>query len=601
MDEAPLTSEMTTIPVPVDVTPANDFVPADPVQSATLGFDPIDSSSGSLMISGITAKGHVEAQLDKHATRITADRLLVDPQQRQVQLFGKIEQQAQIDRPDGGLQGGYIVMDQSDQSVHVIGPGTFTIESVTENTSEETSEKTSIKTKDLIAPADAAISTKLATIAASDKPTRHRIDVTWTKAMHVNDRQGIAHFVGHVQTNGQFERESVRLSAQDLRMEFIHIEPPRQSTTKQLIPNAPQSPGKVDLSHVVTMDSTDIETSLDSSAVSSTDSSAVSPTIEQEADPARHLLKTAVTMSNRRLSSRSQDGIDHSEGHSEGSSQSFPAATDHKTDDSPLSRMARGGRAVSSVVASQDVVLLAETWIDHIDGELATRLRIAGPLMLFDNAIEQVQIVGPGNWLIEDYRPARIQDDEPIQNMDAHSRINQDRVAHGQPTTRHPTGDGLDSPIQLFRRGISLARWEGRMLLDAAHNDMRMEDRVQVIHRGLSGQEPMQIDCRQLLVDLEATGGLGIWLSGKAPQPQIKGIYADRDVRLLSGKRTVFCDQMSFTGFDQVIMLRSSPGNLVQIQDTDRPSAVTADMIHWDLTKNRVEVVRPGGGRTSLR
>jgi hypothetical protein len=53
------------------------------------------------------------------------------------------------------------------------------------------------------------------------------------------------------------------------------------------------------------------------------------------------------------------------------------------------------------------------------EGHVASRLRLAGPVLTFDNALQQVQVLGPGSLLVEDYRPtarvpaASASDDDP--------------------------------------------------------------------------------------------------------------------------------------------------------------------------------------------
>ena len=540
----------------IDQESAHSQIAENPPDVATTFFD--TPSGDGLQVSGVTAKGAVRARLDEPATWLAAGQVIVDPQLDQIQLFSASDQLARLDRLDASLSGGHIVMNRADQSVHVTGPGSFMFINQPEQSAADSDDpeltfmaplappQPVVESLDegLDNPSPPSGSPSVRWVGEPDtdrdeqdapsaepdpfigppKPQGPSVEVTWTQAMRFDDRQGLAHFVGKVQTRGQFENESVRLSADDLRMEFVNVSPPSQT----------DQPTPIGLS--------------DRGSTSTT-------------------------------SSEKTGGTGDSEGRAASGTSGVSGPSGGAGKESPLTKMARGGRVVSSMIASKDVDFLAETWSDHIDGSLETRLRVAGPTIVFDNTIEQIQVIGPGHTLIEDYRPEK-------------------QSKPGDPNSIKPSGE---NQIGLFRRGVTLTKWAGRMVLDAAHNDMRMDERVQILHRPSGGRAPMQIDCQNLVVDLEATGGLGTWLSGQAPTPQVKGVYANRQVRLMSAGRVVFTDQLSYTGFDQVVELKALPGRLTRIHDDSRPNALTAQTFHWDLAKNRIEIVHPGGGRMPVR
>ncbi|MCX5659204.1 MAG: hypothetical protein NTW19_05705 [Planctomycetota bacterium] len=236
----------------------------------------------------------------------------------------------------------------------------------------------------------------------------------------------------------------------------------------------------------------------------------------------------------------------------------------------PTNPLTRGTRSVRTVTAKQDVRFLANSWLDDEQKTLATRLSIDGPTVAFDNLTEQVQVVGPGHMLIEDYRP------------DA-------------PTTQP------NNPVGHFSgRGATLFTWAGRLTLDAYHNDLVIEQQVQMLHRPADGQPPVQVDCRRFTADLEGTGGLGVWLSRKSPQPTVKSILADQDVRVLTGGRTIRTDRLEYSGADQTVTLRAAPGHLSEVIDTDQPAPFTAEEFAWDLKTGHIVVKQPGAGRVPL-
>ncbi len=239
-------------------------------------------------------------------------------------------------------------------------------------------------------------------------------------------------------------------------------------------------------------------------------------------------------------------------------------------------------RTVRTVIARQNVVFLSTQWKPEPDGSLATRLRVTGPLVSFDNVAEQIQVIGPGRMLLEDYR---VRADEPDQN----------------PSTAALFGVDRRGQVRFTGRGATLMKWSGQMLLDAFHNDMRVDTTVQMIHQSMDSQMVVQLDCQRLLADLEATGGLGVWFADAPPQPNIKAVYADDVVRVRSDRRTIRTDHLEYTGFDQSIILRADPGHLTEIQEEGRPTALTAERFRWDLPSNRLEVLRPGPARVPIQ
>ncbi|MCE9589784.1 MAG: hypothetical protein K8S99_04600 [Planctomycetes bacterium] len=244
-----------------------------------------------------------------------------------------------------------------------------------------------------------------------------------------------------------------------------------------------------------------------------------------------------------------------------------PAAGDGLRD-----RMDNSDRAIQSVTARGNVFFEAERWEDKAQTQLVTRLTLTGDHMHFEEPREEVQVLSPGQMLFEDYRP----DGKP--------------AAAGAAAA---AAAGGASPVHFSGRGATLFKWKGRLVLDAYHNDMLMQDRVQMIHREPNKQEVVQLDCQNLLADLEATGGLGVWFSASSPQPKIKSILADRSVRLLADHRTINTDHMKYTGDDQTIILQADPGKMVEIIDDRDPTARYVREIRWDLLKNQASFEQP--------
>lgn len=257
------------------------------------------------------------------------------------------------------------------------------------------------------------------------------------------------------------------------------------------------------------------------------------------------------------------------------------------------SRAVRAATARGAGDASTVVFLNQRTSASMASGSSAagvtSRLRLTGPVLTFDNVLEQVQVLGAGSLLVEDY-------------------------GDGQD------GDTDTAPQVAMRgRGATLLTWNGQMTLDAQHNDLRAVRDVAMDHvppQALHAPEPDEgsaplssapvssthLTCQRLLADLEPTGGLSGWLSSDPPQPEIRGIYADREVRVIAGGRTYLTDHMAYTGVDRTVVLRGDADGrgLTEIHEGDGRS-LTARQVRWDLNRNTYELVRPGPTRMRLR
>lgn len=235
--------------------------------------------------------------------------------------------------------------------------------------------------------------------------------------------------------------------------------------------------------------------------------------------------------------------------------------------DAPNARVMSAAQSIRTVTASKDVTFEAATWADRPGGKVATRLWIAGPTMVFDNLLEQVHVVGEGKMLVQDYRNAA--------------------GGGGQ-------SGGASPMVKITGKGDTVFTWKKQLNFDAVHNDMRIEEQVQMLHRPSDSTDFFQLDCRRLLADMDATGGLGAWLSDETPRPQLKAILADGAVRVLIQKREIHTDHLEYTGFDQIITLRADKDRLTRIYSDDGSSSAGAARFRWDLKRDWIEIEEPG-------
>ncbi|HEX7008516.1 MAG TPA: hypothetical protein VF184_00950 [Phycisphaeraceae bacterium] len=229
-------------------------------------------------------------------------------------------------------------------------------------------------------------------------------------------------------------------------------------------------------------------------------------------------------------------------------------------------RSSLGRRRIRFAEATGDVVQFTADGFDpHEPDRPHTQIHLEGPRMIFQGESEQVQVIGAGRMLIQDHRPPQA-----------------------------APADEASSDVRFTGRGATLFLWQKRLTLDAARNDMLLEQTVQMIHQPADGGRAVQLDAQSLLADLEETGGLGVWGSGDAPQPDIRLVQADQLVRVIEAGRTVTSDHLRYTEADQTVVFWADAGRLVQVTDPQRPTPLRAGQIKWSLEGDRFEILQPG-------
>ncbi len=254
---------------------------------------------------------------------------------------------------------------------------------------------------------------------------------------------------------------------------------------------------------------------------------------------------------------------------------SRPASTSGSADGG---RVVDAVRAVRTIEARGEKTLFAsQTWVDQPGGRLATRFRLGGSVLRFNQAEERLYVDGAGWMQIEDYRPA---------------------PADGEMNAVLPQ-------VSFSGRGATLFEWTRGMTVDAAHNDVSMSGNVVMLHRPAEEADVMQLSADNLAADMQQTGGLDIWLRKNPPTPKLIAVRAggadevDR-VRLISGTREVRTDKLTFLGADQSVLLESNPGRYTYIIDADRPTSYPAQAIRWDLRDKKITVLNPGAVRSAV-
>jgi len=235
-------------------------------------------------------------------------------------------------------------------------------------------------------------------------------------------------------------------------------------------------------------------------------------------------------------------------------------------------------RNIRKLLAQHKVVFEAEKWDDKAGGKLATRFRLTGPILTFDNTTEKLDVFGPGTMQMEDYRAK----DKAKESATAASPA---AAAPGAPA----------SPVAFVGKGITLFLWSGAMSIDANHNDVRMEKEVRMLQQPAAGAD-IHMQCNQLIADFQSTGGLNSWLTGKANEPKLDNVTANGKLVIIYQKQTVRGDQLHYTGAKQMAVISAEPGSMCEL-DTEQ-TTLPARQFRWMLEKDRIIAEEPGAVRT---
>ncbi|QQE12676.1 hypothetical protein JD969_04205 [Planctomycetota bacterium] len=204
------------------------------------------------------------------------------------------------------------------------------------------------------------------------------------------------------------------------------------------------------------------------------------------------------------------------------------------------------------------------------------RLTLSGnDKFTFNGQTELINVIGPGNLLIEDYRPKK----ESNNN-----------------TSTNNTFNALEN-MQVTGEGKTVFTWQDKLKLDAANNTMLMVGSVLMIHEPAKAADIVQMNAETLFAQMNDTGGLGSWMSPAkgSPEPDIKLIRAEGDVTLQSSGYTIYSDDLQYKGADQLILLGSNEGKTVRVEGGKYP-VPPAKTMEYNVIKDRFTAHEVSGG-----
>ncbi len=192
--------------------------------------------------------------------------------------------------------------------------------------------------------------------------------------------------------------------------------------------------------------------------------------------------------------------------------------------------------------------------------KLRQRLRIAGPVLVFENATEQARVEGPGTMLIEDYRS---------------------KVADAE------------TAIPFTGRGQTLFTWTRRLTLDGAETNIIFEGGVSMTHRPADESELLDLQANRLVADMHGVGGVQAMQFSEIDSVDIDHIEAVGGVQVRHGDRMISAHRLYYLDDQQRLLLEAPPGREVEVIRLDQPRPLRSAGILWDLANDRIELYEP--------
>jgi len=221
-------------------------------------------------------------------------------------------------------------------------------------------------------------------------------------------------------------------------------------------------------------------------------------------------------------------------------------------------------RRLQYMTAREDVVVLATRWTDSSRKKVATRFRLAGPSLQFEDLRKLVTVTGAGTMLIEDYRP---EDDDASRS------------------------DLTAAPVS--GRGVTAFQWSEKLTINESAKDMTIEGRVLMRHRPPDSETVLELQCQKLEADMESLADVKP-TEMPVGKMTIDHIEATGGVMVRDGNRVVSCDHLYYDGKQETVILSAGSDRWVNITHLDKPKPLRAKRIKWHLKDDRLEIIEAG-------
>gem|GEM_PF-6388641 len=218
-----------------------------------------------------------------------------------------------------------------------------------------------------------------------------------------------------------------------------------------------------------------------------------------------------------------------------------------------------------------------------------SRLWIEGPRIVADILQETLTVPDAGFMLIEDYSElAGAGSGNPVLDAASGTGVAAAPVVADQAAEATRKSD----KVELTGQGATTLTWKDRMVLDASTNDATLEGGVVMTHAPLlpngtlDYENKAKLFCDLLKVDMVETGGLAVWTSDEASQPEIRHIACDHNVEVQYGPQRVNADYLRYTAAEEVVWFTADPGRRVRFDDVERGTGLANRWVKWSLPTN---------------
>ena len=247
------------------------------------------------------------------------------------------------------------------------------------------------------------------------------------------------------------------------------------------------------------------------------------------------------------------------------------------------------------VVAEGDVVALSYT-LDPSGQRRLSSMRVAGPEMFVDLLKDQLDVLGAGSLLIEDYRLPR---------LDQHQPVGEPAPLMGEFGSRGPSqtvvtwGESMSffsgEDTAVFCGGVHMIHRAGTEL--ALAEDLAKALEVDATALRLASGRRSNLTCRQLVLEFvrsrHATGALAAM--DQTRDTELKRIEASGNVHLQDGSRTILTDRIIYDRSSEMVTIRGSrtmEARIVQHNErTGQFSLLRGPLFRLNRATNEIEAI----------
>ena len=256
----------------------------------------------------------------------------------------------------------------------------------------------------------------------------------------------------------------------------------------------------------------------------------------------------------------------------------------------------RSSKRPAYVVAQGDVVVLSKE-LDRSGKHRLSSMRMAGPKMVVDLLEDQVDVLGSGSLLIEDYRPPRARAARqskpvgPLMGNLGGQGPSQTAVTWGESMTLF-----WQESTAVFFGGVHMVHRAGKEL--ALADDVAEALQVDVRRLPMLEGRRATLTCQQLVAQFARSGQTRGDLSvvNQARSTDLRRIEASGNTHLQDGPYSVMGDRLTYDRVAEAVAVRGTGGLEARILEQDdrtgRLRLFRGPELRWYRGSNRIEAPR---------